>query len=65
MNKFHQDQNSAAVLATINSDTAAGQALKIEATPTFLINGKKIDNPPTTVDGFAKLLDAALAEANK
>lgn len=61
MNKFHQDQNSSAVLNTINADVASAQALKIDATPTFVINGKKIENTPTTVDGFSKLIDAALA----
>jgi protein-disulfide isomerase len=61
LDTFHKDQNSAGVLATINADEAAGQALGVNATPTFFINGKKIDNPPTDVAGFAKLIAAAIA----
>ncbi|MEO8785320.1 MAG: thioredoxin domain-containing protein [Candidatus Saccharimonadales bacterium] len=61
LSTFHSDQNSAQVLATINADQAAGQAQQVDATPTFFINGKKIDNPPTDVAGFAKLIDAAIA----
>lgn len=61
LDTFHKDQNSAQVLATVNADEAAGQALGVDATPTFFINGKKIVSPPTDVAGFAKLLDAAIA----
>lgn len=63
INQFNADYNSAEVSAIINADVKAGQALDLTSTPTFFINGKKLDNPPTSVDGFIQLIDQAIANA--
>lgn len=63
INKFKTDSASEAVSNTINADIKAGQALGANSTPTFLINGKKIENPKD-VAGFKQLIDQAIKEAN-
>lgn len=42
MSKYNKDFSSSAVNDAINADIAEGNKLKVEATPTFFINGKKI-----------------------
>lgn len=58
--QFKQDMASAAVLAVINADVAAAQSFKTTGTPTFILNGQKIENP-RTVEEFSKVIDAAIA----
>lgn len=60
--KFQEDMNSAAVLAVINADVSAAQALGATGTPTFVLNGKKITSP-TSLEEFSQLIDAAIAES--
>lgn len=57
--KFKTDSASSAVLATINADTAEAQSYDAQATPTFILNGKKIDNP-TSLEAFSKVIDEAI-----
>lgn len=58
--QFKSDMASEAVSDTINADLKAGQALGITGTPTFVLNGKKI-NSPADLDGFKQVIDAAMA----
>lgn len=58
--KFKKDFASSEVNARINADKAEFNKTKLTAsTPTFIINGKKIQ-PETTVESFSKLIDEAL-----
>lgn len=57
--KFKADMTSSAVSETINADVAEAQSYGSNATPTFIINGKKIDNP-TSFEEFVKVIDEAL-----
>ncbi len=61
--QFKTDYQSAEVNAVINADMAAGQELKITGTPTFIINGEKIESPGRTVEEFSKTIDDAIAKA--
>lgn len=61
--RFQTDFNSSQVNAVINADVAEGQRLGVNSTPTFLLQGKKIDEAPRDVAGFSKLIDDAIAEA--
>ncbi len=65
--KFKKDFASREVNDLIKADEAAGKKLDVTATPTFFLNGKKIENAPQSLDGFSKLIDEALASqsANK
>lgn len=45
MEQYQQDVVSSAVRDRINQDKSSGNALAINGTPTFFINGEKIPNP--------------------
>ncbi len=64
IDQFKSDMMSAQVLATINADLKSGQALGANSTPTFVINGKKLDKNPTSLDEFKQLIDEEIARAN-
>jgi protein-disulfide isomerase len=59
--QFKTDMESDAVLGTINADIKAGQAYKITGTPTFILDGKKIEESPRDLAGFEKLINDAIA----
>ena len=62
MEKFNADLNSSEVADKIKKDTDSGNASSVNSTPTFFLNGQKIDPSPATADDFGKLLDDALAK---
>jgi len=62
IDQFKSDYQSSAVNSSINADIAAGGDLKITGTPTFIINGVKIENPSPSVDEISKVIDAAIAK---
>jgi len=64
MDQFKSDMMSAQVLAVINADQKSGQALGANSTPTFVINGKKLDKNPASLDEFKKLIDDEIAKQN-
>lgn len=59
--KIKDDLDDPTVIASINADMEAVKKLGGTGTPTFALNGKKIDNPENTVGAFSRLLDDALA----
>lgn len=59
MAKWDKDYNDPATLERIKADVADGQALGVQGTPTFFLNGEKIE--PKSADDFTKAIDAALA----
>jgi protein-disulfide isomerase len=66
LTKFKQDMASQAVLNTINADVGQVQALGGSGTPTFVINGKKVENNPSSLEAFSKLIDDTIAaQANQ
>lgn len=62
IDQFKADSQGASVADTINADTKAGQALGVKSTPSFVINGKRIEKNPQSVEEFKKLIDDALAQ---
>lgn len=58
--QFDNDFKSASVNDAIQADKNAGDKQKVDSTPTFTLNGTKIENPAPTVDAFSKVLDKAL-----
>lgn len=60
--KFKADMNSAAIAAAINADVKEAQAAGANSTPTFVLNGSKIDNNPQNLDEFKKLIDEELTK---
>jgi protein-disulfide isomerase len=62
--QFKKDFASSEVNALINGDKAAFNKTKLTAsTPTFTLNGKKIQ-PEATVESFSKIIDEALKKQN-
>lgn len=59
--KFKQDYASAAVNDRIQADLKEGNNLKVDSTPTFFLDGKKISNP-TSLDAFSKVIDAEIQQ---
>ena len=62
--KFKQDFESPQVNAVINADKKAGVDLSVDSTPTFFLDGKRIEEEPTTLKDFAKLIDEAIKAKN-
>jgi protein-disulfide isomerase len=62
--KFTADYKSTAVNDIINADLQAGQKFSITGTPTFVLDGIKLDSNPQSADAFNKLIDAAIAKKN-
>ncbi len=67
MDQFKADYPSEEINRTINADISAGQALRVNSTPTFVINGKIIDSETqqsmATLEGFSKVIDEAISTA--
>lgn len=65
VNKFKEDMDSDRVKKKISFDTSLAQKSNVDATPTFILNGKKLNNSDiTNVEGFSKVIDEALKENN-
>lgn len=63
VSKFKQDASSSKVNDIINADIAAFNKTGNDvSTPTFFIDGKKVQPTGLTVEDFAKLLDPAIAK---
>ncbi|MDP3881077.1 MAG: thioredoxin domain-containing protein [bacterium] len=60
--QFEADLKSAGVEAAVNSDYLSASNLGLNATPSFILNGNRIQNP-SGVEQFKQLLDAVLAQA--
>jgi len=62
IDRFKSDFASESVNDTISADIKAGQGLGVNSTPTFVINGVRIETAPTDVAGFIKLIDEEIAK---
>lgn len=63
MQKFDTDQKSEATNIIINADVSKGKQAGVTGTPTFFIDGKKIENPKDQ-EAFNKLIEDAIAAKN-
>lgn len=62
VDQFKADEEATDTLGTINADLARGTADGVDSTPTFFLNGKKIEQTSSidTIDKFRKLINDAL-----
>ena len=65
MEKYRTDRDSSSVADVINKDLADVKEIGGTGTPTFAINGKKVDKTAPTVEALSQMIDDALAEAEK
>lgn len=63
MEKLRADLKDSSLSDTINADLGEVRKLGATGTPTFVLNGKKIENPDNTMEAFSKILDQALTGA--
>lgn len=63
MDQYRTDVNGDEVFSVITSDQDSGNQLNISATPTLLINGEIIDNPPDAA-AFFDLIQAEIDAVN-
>lgn len=64
LTKFKQDMASQAVLNTINADTSEAQSFGASGTPTFILNGKKIESP-NSLEAFSQVIDEAIKNSSQ
>lgn len=57
--KFKKDMNSSEVKSKVTGDTNDGTLISVNSTPSFFLNGIKIDNPDS-IDEFKKLIENTL-----
>jgi len=63
--KFKLDYQSSATNDIINADIAAGNQLKVTGTPTFFINGERVDNQKLqNIEDFNKLIEDAIKKSS-
>lgn len=60
VDQFKADVAAQATLDTINADVREGQAAGVSATPTFVLNGKKLEGLQPTYESISKAIDEAL-----
>lgn len=65
LEQFKADMSSAEVNSIINADLKAGQQTGASSTPTFIINGRRLDKNPASLDEFKKLIDEEIAKQNQ
>jgi predicted DsbA family dithiol-disulfide isomerase len=56
MKTFLKDLDSKSIETKILQDQAAGREQGVQGTPTFLINGRKLEPVPDTFDAFDRLV---------
>lgn len=63
LEQYKNDVLSAEVGAAIDADIREGQSIGANSTPTFVINGQKIEENPRSVDEFKELINSKIQEA--
>ena len=62
--KFEEDYRGSTVNSIINADLQEAHKLGANSTPTFVLDGKKIEDNPRDAESFYKLIDDAIAAKN-
>lgn len=60
MDKFRKDLDSARMNRIVLADKREGSALGVNSTPTFYIDGKKVERLPQNYIGFKSMLEARM-----
>ncbi len=62
--QYKQDFASESVNDVINADFSQGTQDGVNSTPSFVLQGELINDPPQDIEGFSELIDKAIAENN-
>ncbi|MDD5084146.1 MAG: thioredoxin domain-containing protein [Candidatus Moranbacteria bacterium] len=63
IDQFNADMQDASIIDPIKSDEAMGSEANIPGTPSFFLNGKKIENPED-YEAFKKLIEDEIAKTS-
>lgn len=63
--KFQTDYASSEINDIINADYQEGLKIGANSTPTFVLNGKKVEKNPDSAEAFEKLITDAIAASKK
>ena len=64
LEQLRTDLASQQVLDTIQADISEGKRAGVTGTPTFILNGQKVENILPSVEAFSKAIDEAIAKEN-
>lgn len=64
LDQYKTDVASEEIASIINADVKAGQALGANSTPTFVLNDKKIEETPKSLEEFKALIDEAIKNSS-
>lgn len=64
VDQFKMDFASKEVNDTVNADMTEAGKVPVNGTPTFVLDGKKVDPTPGSVEEFSKVIDEALNKKN-
>lgn len=59
--QYKQDVSSGEINDLVQADIKAGQDLRVTSTPTFILDGTKLEDARDTIEYFTEKIDAALA----
>lgn len=62
--QFKSDLNSAGMQKIVMEEKKEGQAKGVNATPTFFVNGSKLENNPRTYQEFKALIESFIKEGS-
>jgi protein-disulfide isomerase len=60
--QFREDMNSADMQRIVMQDKREGLNLNVNSTPTFFINGQKLEQNPRSFQQFKSIIDGMLEE---
>jgi protein-disulfide isomerase len=63
MEQYRNDVITASVGAAIDADIKEGHGAGANSTPTFVLNGQKIEENPQSVDEFKELINSKIQES--
>lgn len=62
--QFKKDKESKAIKEKVNADLSSGQEAQVNSTPSFFLNGEKLDNPQN-FEAFKKIIEETIANQNQ
>lgn len=62
MEQFRNDLNSADMQRIVMADKRAGLEINVNSTPTFVINGQKLEQNPRSLEQFKAIIDGMLKQ---
>ena len=65
MEQYRTDVISGNIGAAIDADIKEGQGVGANSTPTFVINGQKVEENPRTFEAFKELINSKIEEASQ